>query len=317
MKFGRFATIIFVFFLCGVMFQFGPAAAADWVTLKGIVTYQDKPVCGMVLINGQYMFSCAEGDDFGKYELSAPLDPNGLLTIYVFVSGLAPFRQITDSYGLTFNVAMQTSEPGSPSPDVTIAVDPGEVSPADWVRISGTVNFDDTPICGMVLANGQYMFSCKENLGVYDLTVPLDHKGQITHYVFVAGKQPYKRVFTPKIKDASACFLNREWVLRTRWEHQPQDIEFGTCSISINGDGTLFSANDSCLFDVNNTGQWALLEYQDDGSRYLNWRWDAYPETFYQAPVSQSLPCTIKSGTMHNLEAEQDRNEGRWYLEVP
>jgi hypothetical protein len=70
-------------------------------------------------------------------------------------------------------------------------------TPANWARITGTVTLGGESLCAMVLANGQYMFSCGANNGVYDLTVPLDGNGQITLYVFVSGKRPYKQTFTP------------------------------------------------------------------------------------------------------------------------
>jgi hypothetical protein len=200
---------------------------------------------------------------------------------------------------------------------VTTAVDPAEASPAGWVRMSGTVNFDGEPLCAMVLANGQYMFSCGDNNGVYDLTVPLDGNGQITHYVFVSGKQPYKRVFTPRIEDPTVCFADQDWTLRTKWEFHIEGIDFGACAIRINGDGTMTAEDDNCVFSELKTGLWTLFEYQDDGVRHISWRWDAYPDVFYQAPVTQALPCTVISGTIHNLDAAIDRNEGQWYLESP
>ena len=48
----------------------------------------------------------------------------------------------------------------------------------------------------MVLANGQYMFSCAGH-GEYELEVPLDVNGEITLFVFVDGLQPYKEIFSP------------------------------------------------------------------------------------------------------------------------
>ena len=47
----------------------------------------------------------------------------------------------------------------------------------DWVNINGTVTHNGTPLCAMVLANGQYMFSCGENQGIYELEIPLDREG--------------------------------------------------------------------------------------------------------------------------------------------
>ena len=43
---------------------------------------------------------------------------------------------------------------------------------ANWVPIQGNVRLQNgTAICAMVLANGQYMFSC-DGSGSYDLTFP-------------------------------------------------------------------------------------------------------------------------------------------------
>jgi hypothetical protein len=61
---------------------------------------------------------------------------------------------------------------------------------AGWETISGKVSKDDNPLCAMVLANGQYMFSCEagDAFGDYQLDVPLDANGEITLQVFVSGQ---------------------------------------------------------------------------------------------------------------------------------
>jgi hypothetical protein len=151
----------------------------------------------MVLANGQYMFTCGAGDAFGTYELTVPLDSSGEVTMQAFVSGKAPFRLTMEPPDQDVDIAMQAASPDSRSVAVTTVVATDATTPANRTRITGTVDHDGTPLCAMVLANGQYMFSCGENNGVYDLTVPLDAAGQITLYVFVSGFQPYKRVFSP------------------------------------------------------------------------------------------------------------------------
>ena len=60
-----------------------------------------------------------------------------------------------------------------------------------------TVYYDGTPLCAMILVNGQSMFSCGANPGVFDLEVPLDGNGEITLYVFCAGFAPYREVLVP------------------------------------------------------------------------------------------------------------------------
>ena len=81
-----------------------------------------------------------------------------------------------------------------PNPSVENPGPGAQVSPPAG---NGTVSLDDVPLCAMVLANGQYMFSCGTNDGIYDLTVPLDSNGQIVLYVFVNGLQPYRQVLSP------------------------------------------------------------------------------------------------------------------------
>jgi len=59
------------------------------------------------------------------------------------------------------------------------------------IDISGTVLLQNlgTPICAMVLANGQFMFSC-DGSGSYDLNIPLDANGQFKLQVYADGFAP-------------------------------------------------------------------------------------------------------------------------------
>jgi hypothetical protein len=75
-------------------------------------------------------------------------------------------------------------------------VDPDPVTP-DRVTLSGSVTYDGTDLCAMVLANGQYMFTCNDSLGQYSLDVPTDTSGQVTLYAFCSGRAPFKQVLTP------------------------------------------------------------------------------------------------------------------------
>ena len=66
-----------------------------------------------------------------------------------------------------------------------------------WVPVHGGAHTaDGTPVCAMVLANGQYMFSCG-GAGAYSLDVPLDAQGQITLFVFADGFAPYRATTGP------------------------------------------------------------------------------------------------------------------------
>ena len=67
---------------------------------------------------------------------------------------------------------------------------------ATWTTINGrALTQTGEPICAMVLANGQHMFSCG-GIGNYDLFVPLDGDGLITLQVFASGFAPFSQILT-------------------------------------------------------------------------------------------------------------------------
>jgi hypothetical protein len=64
------------------------------------------------------------------------------------------------------------------------------------VTIFGSIyNNAGTPLCALVLGNGQFMFSCTPT-GQWSLTAPLDANGQMTLFGFADGHFPYKQVFS-------------------------------------------------------------------------------------------------------------------------
>ncbi len=64
------------------------------------------------------------------------------------------------------------------------------------IKISGSVSDEKkTPLCAMILANGQYIFSCGEkSIGKYELKVPPDKNNEITLFGFCDGLAPFKQV---------------------------------------------------------------------------------------------------------------------------
>lgn len=64
---------------------------------------------------------------------------------------------------------------------------------AGSVKVSGT----GMPVCALVLANGQDMFSC-DGTGALSLTVPLDANGEVTLFGFADGFAPYRAAIVPK-----------------------------------------------------------------------------------------------------------------------
>jgi len=168
----------------------GTAYAADRVGINGTVLYDEKPVCTMVLANGESMFSC---NPDGKYELKVPLDGNGKITLFAFGDGLAPFKQILmpqEAAGFTIN--MKSALPDSPTMTLTHQLTQLE---SDWVEISGTVtaSIGETPLRAMILANGAYVFSDAGD-GKYELKAPLDANGRTTLLGFVDGFAPFKEI---------------------------------------------------------------------------------------------------------------------------
>jgi hypothetical protein len=194
------------------------ARAATWVPIEGNVRLANgTPVCAMVLANGQYMFSCDAR--LGQYDLNVPLDANGRITLFAFADGFAPFSLSLAPTDFPYTAQLRTTATNSPRINMSRAVESSDLY--DQVRISGTIQSSDgTPLCAMVLANGQHMFSCDASLGHYDLTVPTDDRGEVTVFGFADGFQPYKDNFsytdgsqglfvsTSNISQPSACAEN-------------------------------------------------------------------------------------------------------------
>ncbi len=72
----------------------------------------------------------------------------------------------------------------------------GEVCGTEWVNISGTVYYEGTPLCVMVLANGEHKFTNAAD-GWYQMDVPLNSNGEITLFSFCDGFAPFKAVLEP------------------------------------------------------------------------------------------------------------------------
>ena len=196
MKKSHIPLIVLLFFLFFSYSSHSFAANNDWVNINGTVTYNGSPVCTMVLANGQYMFTCS-GD--GSFNLDVPLDPDtGQITVFAFCEGLAPFEQViypAEGHGIQIEMADGEGVLGM---DVTYTLTAINTT---WVRLEGTVSYNGNPVCAMVLANGQYMFTCSGD-GSFNLDVPIDPAdGSVTLFGFCGGLPPHKYVFTTIITD--------------------------------------------------------------------------------------------------------------------
>ncbi len=188
----RQSSLLVLFLLCLLghtsAFSHGEAKA-DWIHVGGNVDFEGIPLCALVLINGQSQFSC---DGNGRYDMEVPADQNGMITVQVFVDGFAPFNQIvTPDQAAAYPVAM-VQDQGSPSLDVGATYEPSATE--GRLIVSGSITIGGAPVCALVLANGQKMFSCGDDLGKFALDVPLDEDRNVTLMVFAAGFQPYKEI---------------------------------------------------------------------------------------------------------------------------
>lgn len=168
---------------------------SGWVSIWGTVAKDSAALCTLALANGQDMFTC--GNNLGKYAMTVPLDDNNMVTIQSFSQGLAPFRKdLTpqQAYGYGINMAPA----GLDAPIMVVDYQVSSSHSLGRYLLSGTItDSSSTPVCAMVLANGQKMFSCGSDLGRFELEVPLGPKGNITLFGFASGLQSYKVVFDP------------------------------------------------------------------------------------------------------------------------
>lgn len=205
------------------------ASATQWVPVEGQVMFDGTPLCAMVLANGQNVFSCS-GD--GSFKLSAPLDGNDQVTLFAFASGFASFRRnLTLQEAQYYVVNMERETDGR---TLTVSANYRDAERANWSVVSGTAKFDGNPVCAMILANGQHMFSCGASLGNFHFEAPKDKQGNITLFVFASGFQPYEETGSSikvyplndtGIVDCSDDYTNN--LICPVATHPGQDAEYG------------------------------------------------------------------------------------------
>ena len=156
--------------------------------LSGTVKTDDgTDICAMVLASGQYMFSCNPVGSFSLTDL--PREQNGTVKRQIYADGFFPkIDFMTES---SIDAVLMTRS--GTCPRYTTSYDPAFVpgSAGKRINIAGKIFLQNsqTPICAMVLANGQYMFSC-DGAGSYALNIPLDNNGQFKLQVYADGFAP-------------------------------------------------------------------------------------------------------------------------------
>jgi len=163
------------------------------VDLSGTIkTVSGTDICAMALASGQFMFSCNPAGVFSLTDL--PRKNDCTVKRQIYADGFFPKIDILP--GSTDEVARMTRSGTCPSYNTPyeLSVFPG--SAGKRIDISGTILLQDTqtPICAMVLANGQFMFSCN-GTGSYALNVPLDINGQFKLQVYADGFAPTIQTF--------------------------------------------------------------------------------------------------------------------------
>ncbi|MCG6898395.1 MAG: SBBP repeat-containing protein [Gammaproteobacteria bacterium] len=170
-----------------------PTLPTTPVDLSGTVKAVDgTEICAMVLASGKFMFSC---NPIGELLLTGlPREKNGTVKRQVYADGFFPKIDILT--GSTSAAVFMTRSGACPSYNMPYdqAVVPG--SAGKRINISGKVLLQNsqTPICAMVLANGQFMFTC-DGTGSYALNIPLDSNGQFKLQVYADGFAPTIQVF--------------------------------------------------------------------------------------------------------------------------
>ncbi len=167
------------------------------VNLSGNVIDQNgDALCAMVLASGVYQFTCNPTGPYELKELPREVEgPNvGKVKRAVYADGFYPTVHVVDD-SLEETIVMRKA---SNCPDFTETYTPS-VNPESEGRridISGRVfdQLDRDVVCSMVLANGQYTFTC-DGTGNYSLNVPLDANGQYKLAVYAQGFAPKVRLY--------------------------------------------------------------------------------------------------------------------------
>ena len=219
--------------------------AVERTRISGTVKYQSVPVCAMVLANGVHQFTCS-GD--GSFDLTGvPFDSNEKITLFAFCSGLSPYKTILTDGEIGLEIEM-SSDPAGQQPVVTIDTFVVGLTKTGWADISGTIeNAARTPLCAMILINGQYMFTC-ETVGKFSLTVPLGSDNTITLYGFCSGLMPYKEIIHV---------------------HAFEDFNNGLGGFQEYGPFSL--SNDTLLFSGDGTDYYYSNSWNGGNSPSLNW----------------------------------------------
>ncbi|MEZ5541727.1 MAG: hypothetical protein R3F42_06760 [Pseudomonadota bacterium] len=180
------------------------------VTLNGTITNAaGSPLCAIVLASGRHVYSCNASGAFALPGL--PREADGRVKLQVYADGFRPYVVYVETSGVHNIVLTAAGTCPDHNPSYTPAVN--TAWPGQYRNITGRILDAQTqqPVCALVLANGQHMFSC-DGGGNYALNIPLDANGQFKLQVYADGFAPYtirldeqRTVNTVLLAHASAC----------------------------------------------------------------------------------------------------------------
>ena len=123
-----------------------------------------------------------------------PREPDGTVKRQIYADGFFPKIDILT--GSSDDAVVMTRS--GTCPTYNTSYDPAFIpgSAGKSIKIAGKVlqQNSQTPICAMLLANGQYTFSCN-GTGSYALKISLDNNGQFKLQVYADGFAPTIQTF--------------------------------------------------------------------------------------------------------------------------
>lgn len=169
-----------------------PATPVD---LSGtIMTPEGEDICTLVLANGKHRFTCNPNMEgiFNLYDL--PRDNDGTVKRQIYAFNFFPkIDVLTDSIddAVVMTHADNCTDYNTPYNPGTFPNPTGR-----RIEISGKVLMQNsqTPVCALVLANGNFMFTC-DGTGRYATNIPLDQNGQFRLFAFAEGFAPAVQTF--------------------------------------------------------------------------------------------------------------------------
>lgn len=174
---------------------------------------------------------------------------------------------------------------------------------AGSVNLFGSVrNNLGASICGLVLANGNFMFSCSPT-GSYSFSTGLDANNQVTLFGFAEGHFPYKAILGSTGGRYDITLNVATSVNPPPPPPPPPPSSSSTISFTITD-----ACHDGWAID------WKFFDEDD------NLVWPTATTTYYSqyddTPYTQALSCTTGALICYGARNENPGNHGYWGVDV-